>query len=201
MIKTIIFDLGNVIVPFELDNGVKILESFCDIGHVEIREKIFASEEIRQFETGKISAAAFFEHLVSLLSVKIRYEDFVHAWNSIFSLEPLISENLIANLAAKYRLLILSDTNELHFEFIRQHFPILRHFDDFVVSYEVGFLKPAPEMFQAAVEKAQCLPNECFFTDDREGNVEGAKTFGIDAVQFISAKQFELELKFRKLLQ
>jgi putative hydrolase of the HAD superfamily len=200
MIKTFIFDLGKVIVPFELDNSVKILESFCDITGVEIREKIFASEEIRQFETGKISAKDFFEHLLILLNAKIRYDHFVEAWNSIFSLEPLISENLIKNLASKYRLLILSDTNELHFEFIRKNFPILSHFDEFVVSFEVGFLKPAPEMFRAAVEKAQCLPNECLFTDDREGNVKGAKKFGIDAVQFISSAQFEMELERRKLL-
>jgi glucose-1-phosphatase len=200
MIKTFIFDLGNVIVPFELDNGVKILESFCDIGHVEIREKIFASVEIRLFETGKISPEEFFEHFSSLLSLQIRYEDFVGAWNSIFSLEPLISENLIKKLATKYRLIILSDTNELHFEFIRKHFPILRNFDEFVVSYQVGFLKPAPEMFLAAVERAQCLPKECFFTDDRAGNVDGANKIGIKAFQFMSATQFEQELVRRKLL-
>ncbi len=200
MIKTFIFDLGKVIVPFELDNKMKILEAVCDFSPADIREKIFASQEVRLFERGAISPEEFFDFLKTLLNLRMNFEEFVRAWNSIFSLEPILSEDLIERLSRKYWLIILSDTNKLHFEFIREKFPILRHFDDFVLSYEVGFIKPAPEIFQAAVEKAGCLPEECFFTDDREINIEGAKKFGINAVQFISAEQFEQELEKRDLL-
>lgn len=200
MIKTFIFDLGKVIVPFELDNQMKILEAVCDFTPSEIREKILAAEEIRLFETGKISARDLFEVLKTLLVLRMSYEDFVHTWNSIFTLEPLLPESLFEQLAKKYRLLVLSDTNELHFEFIRKNFPLLRFFDDFVLSYEVGFFKPSPEIYRAAVEKADCAANECFFTDDKESNVIGAEKFGINAVQFISAAQFQKEIKSRNLL-
>ena len=81
------------------------------------------------------------------------------------------------------------NTNELHFEFIKQNFPILQYFDDFVLSYEVGALKPFPEIFKTAIEKANCLPEECFFTDDRKPNVLGAQKIGIKAVQFLSVEQ------------
>lgn len=194
MIKTFIFDLGKVIVPFELDNGMKILESVCDFSRANIKEKIFASEEVMLFEKGKVMPEEFFIFLKELLKLRMDFDEFAKAWTSIFSFEPIVSEDLIQKLAAKYRLIVLSDTNKLHFEFIREKFPILRHFSDFVVSYEVGFVKPAPEIFQVAVEKAKCLPEECFFTDDREGNVEGARKFGINAVQFISPEQFEEDL-------
>lgn len=200
MIKTFIFDLGKVIVPFELDNQMKILEAVCDYKPAEIREKIFAAEEIRLFETGKIAAADLFEVLKKLLELRMNFAEFADAWNSIFSLEPMISEDLIARLANRYRLLILSDTNELHFRFIRDNFPILRFFDDFVLSYEIGFLKPSLEIFRAAVSKAGCAANECFFTDDKEANVAGARKFGINAVQFESAEQFEREIKTLGLL-
>ncbi len=200
MIKTFIFDLGKVIVPFELDNQIKILESVCDLKHPDIQEKILAAEEIRLFETGKISAEDLFKHLKILFSLRMTFAEFVTAWNSIFALEPIISEQFIEKLSKKYRLIILSDTNELHFEFIRQNFPILRFFDDFVLSYKVGFLKPSSEIFQVAVEKSKCAANECLFTDDRRGNVEGALKFGIDAVLFESAEQFEKEIITRKLI-
>jgi glucose-1-phosphatase len=200
MIKTIIFDLGKVIVPFELDNQMKILETVCDLKHTEISEKIFAAEELGLFETGKISAKNFFETLKELLGLRMNFDEFVTAWNSIFLLEPIISEDLIEKLSKKYRLIILSDTNELHFNFIKQNFPILRFFDDFVLSYEVGFLKPAAEIFQAAVEKANCAANECLFTDDREGNIAGALKFGINAILFTSAEQFENEIRRQKLI-
>jgi glucose-1-phosphatase len=200
MIKTFIFDLGKVIVPFELDNQIKILEKVCDLKHTEIREKILAAEEISLFETGKISAESLFETLKKLLGLRMTFAEFTAAWSSIFSLEPIISEQFIEKLSKKYRLIILSDTNELHFEFIRQNFPILRFFDDFVLSYQVGFLKPSREIFNAAIAKANCLPEECLFTDDREINVAGAMKFGIDAILFISAEQFEKKIVDRKLL-
>lgn len=200
MIKTFIFDLGKVIVPFELDNQMKILEAVCDLNHAVIRQKIFAAEELMLFETGKISAAELFEVLKKQLNLRMNFAEFTAAWNSIFILEPIISENFIEKLSKKYRLIILSDTNELHFEFIRQNFPVLRFFDDFVLSYKVGFAKPSAEIFQAAVEKAGCAAEECFFTDDKEANVVGAATFGINAVQFVSAEQFEREIKLRNLL-
>ena len=200
MIKTFIFDLGKVIVPFELDNQMKILETVCDFKHTEIREKIVAAEELRLFETGKISAEELFETLKKLLGLRMNFDEFVTAWNSIFLLEPIVSEELIEKLSKKYRLIILSDTNEIHFNFIKQKFPILRFFDDFVLSYEVGFVKPSEEIFRAAVEKANCAADECLFTDDREGNVAGALKFGIDAILFTSAAQFEKEIRGRNLI-
>ncbi len=200
MIKTFIFDLGKVIVPFDFDNALKILESVGDFSSLEVKEKIFASKEVLLFEKGEIAPEEFFEFLKNLLNLRMNFDEFVQAWNSIFSSEPIVSEDLIEKLAAKYRLVVLSDTNKIHFEFIKEKFPILQHFSDFVVSYEVGFLKPSTEIFQVAVEKAECLPEECFFTDDREANVEGAKKFGINAFQFISPEQFEQELKNRNLL-
>ena len=163
MIKTFIFDLGKVIVPFELDNQTKILEAVADFKHADIREKIFAAEETTLFEIGRISAEDLFESLRKLLNLRMNYAEFVAAWNSIFSCEPILSETFIEKLSEKYRLIILSDTNHLHFDFIKQNFPILRFFDDFVLSYKVGFIKPAPEIFRAAVEKAQCLPAGMFF--------------------------------------
>lgn len=200
-IKTFIFDLGKVIVPFELDNQYKIIESVCDFSRVDIEKTVRESIEIIYLEEGKIRPEKLFQSFKKLLGLRMNFEEFVQAWNSIFSsFEPLISEDLIKKLAANHRMIILSDTNELHFEFIKQNFPILRHFDDFVLSYEVGFVKPAPEIFRAAIEKAKCAPEECFYTDDRIINIEGAKKLGINAVQFISAPELEAELERRNLI-
>lgn len=109
-------------------------------------------------------------------------------------LTPLIEELTIKNLAERHRMLILSDTNELHFEFIREKFPVLNYFDDFVLSYKIGFQKPSKEIFRVAVEKANCLAEECIFTDDLQVNVEAAKKIGINAVQFVSSAQFQKDI-------
>jgi putative hydrolase of the HAD superfamily len=156
-----------------------------------MRRKIYASAEMKLYQTGKVSSEEFYAAIKTILNLQLNYERFVEIWNHSFTFTPIIDDAVIENLAKQYRLLILSDTNELHFEFIRQKFPVLRHFDDFVLSYEVGFLKPSEEIFRIAVERANCSAEECIFTDDLAVNVEGARKAGINAVQFISPEQFQ----------
>ena len=83
---------------------------------------------------------------------------------------------------------------------LQKTYPLLRHFHAFVLSHEVGAMKPSPLIYQRAVEAAGCLPEECFFTDDMPEYVAGACRFGIDAVQFLSATQIEAELRARGVL-
>lgn len=199
MIKTFIFDLGKVIVPYDHDRGLLILEKHCGISVDDLRARIYASQELNLYQTGKISSQEFYEHLKAILNFRFDFAEFTRIWNHTFTLTPLIEESVIEDLAGKFQMLVLSDTNELHFEFILENFPILRHFHDFVLSYKIGALKPSEEIFRAAIEKANCRAEECFFTDDILTNVEAAKKVGINAVQFVSSEQFQKEIsKFIK---
>lgn len=200
MIKTLIFDLGKVIVNFDHSRIVQRIEQFCDFESDEIFKIIFASTATHDYELGNISSLEFFNEVKKLFNLRMSFAEFADAWTCTFDLEPIISEKFIEILSQKFRLLVLSDTNELHFEFIKANFPILRHFDDFVLSYQVGAVKPCAEILLAAIEKANCLPEECFFMDDREPNVIGAEKLGIKAVQFISAEKFAEDLQKRNLI-
>jgi glucose-1-phosphatase len=106
----------------------------------------------------------------------------------------LLADALLESLAARYRLLLLSNTNAIHWETIRENYPMIRYFHDLILSFEVHSMKPEPEIFQAAVARAGCRAEECFFTDDIADNVEAAKRLGMDAVQFESAAQLEKEM-------
>ena len=66
-----------------------------------------------------------------------------------------------------------------------------------VVSYEAKAMKPGPEIYRYAAERAGAAPGEVFFADDRDENVEGALAAGIDAVLFTSAEQIAGELRRR----
>jgi len=126
-------------------------------------------------------------------------EEFCDTFNCIFT-DTLVPESLLETLAARYRLVLLSNTNAIHFPWIRERYPLLRHFHDLVLSYEVKAMKPDPEIYRAAVAKAGCRPEECFYTDDIAQFVEGARAVGIDAVQFVDAAQLERELRARGIL-
>ena len=200
MIKAILFDLGNVIVPFDFKRAYARLGPLCSCPVTEISARIRSTDLVWRFETGRIAARPFVSELSTLLGLKMTYDEFCDLWTSVFLEDTLVSESLIAGLRGRYRLLVLSNTNPIHFSMLKAQYGILRHFDDFVLSYEVGALKPDTEIYQEAIKRAECRPAECFFTDDIAINVDAARTNGMDAVQFLSAAQLEEELRARGVL-
>jgi putative hydrolase of the HAD superfamily len=127
----------------------------------------------------------------------VEYDRFCEIWSSIFT-HAILPESLLAGLAARYRMVLLSNTNALHFGMIREWYPhLLRHFDALVLSYQVGAMKPHAAIFEAAVAAAGCAPEECFYTDDIVPYVEAARKQGIDGVVFESRDQLEEALRTR----
>lgn len=197
MIKTIIFDLGKVLVPFDFKRGYDRLAPLCSYAPADIPERLRSCDLVTRFEEGKIAPEQFVEELTGLLELKANYEEFCGIWSSIFLPDTLIPEALLVALKQRYRLLLLSNTNAIHFAMLSENYSLLRHFDHYVLSHEVGALKPSPVIYAEALKHARCAPQECFFTDDIPEYVEGARKAGIDAVQFENCSQIERELRSR----
>lgn len=171
--------------------------ALCGLPNEEIRERLSRGPLVADYESGEIGDHEFHRRVQALLETPIGYEQFCEIWSSIFLPDTLIPESLIVALHAKYRLVLLSNTNGIHFEGLRTTRPILRHFDAYVLSHEVRAMKPSPLIYAKAIEEARCPAGECFFTDDIPAYVEGARLAGIDAVQFQNAEQIEGELRAR----
>jgi glucose-1-phosphatase len=197
VIKTVIFDLGKVIVPFDFKRGYRAISQMCQYTPEEIPKRIGSTDLVTRFECGQVPPRQFVSELCGILDLNMDYAHFCRIWSSIFLPETLIPESLLEGIGKRRRLLLLSNTNAIHFEMIRENYPLLRHFHDFVLSYEVGAMKPSPRIYSEAIARAQCQPAECFFTDDIPEYVEAARAAGIDAVQFESAAQIERELARR----
>jgi glucose-1-phosphatase len=195
MHRAIIFDLGKVLLHFDFGRGFRALAERCPHAACDIPQRITAGL-VDRFETGRIGPREFFTEFSRQIELSAGYDEFCEIWNGIFT-ETLIPENMLEGLASRYRLLLLSNTNAIHFEMIRRTYPMLRHFHDLVLSYEVGAAKPHVEIFQEAVRRAGCRPEECFYTDDIPKFVDAARALGIDAVQFRSRDQLEQELTAR----
>ncbi len=197
MIKAVIFDLGRVIVPFDFTRGYARIETMTGIPAADVPGLIRPTGLVERLESGQIAPRDFVNQLSTLLGLHCTYEEFCDIWTSIFLPDTLIPESLLKGIAARYRLVLLSNTNAIHFEMIRANYPLLRHFHALVLSHEVGAMKPSPLIYERAVQAAGCLPEECFFADDIPEYVAGALRYGIDAVQFQSATQIETELRRR----
>jgi FMN phosphatase YigB (HAD superfamily) len=201
MIKTVILDLGNVIFPVEFRRCHDKLARVCATPAAEIPRLIRSTGLVDRFETGDASPEEFMRVVSGVLHMNVDYEQFWSIWSSIFAPEPIIPEAMLEGLARHQRLLLLSNTNSVHFDWIQENYPgLLTHFDDFILSYKVGALKPSPRIYQEAIAQAGCAPPECFFTDDQPPYVEGARREGIDAVQFHSLQQLQDELRARSVL-
>lgn len=197
MIKAVIFDLGRVIVPFDFRRGYAKLEALCGIPAADIPKRLSSTDLVQRFESGRIEARDFVREFSGHLNLETTYELFCEIWSSVFLPETLVGEDLLRGIARNYRLVLLSNTNVIHFEMIRRNYALLRHFHSCVLSYEVGAMKPAPLIYQKAIEAAGCAAAECFFIDDMEINVEGARNQGMGAVQFQSEAQVTEELRRR----
>ena len=199
MIKTILFDLGNVVIPFDFKRAYARMAGLCGCAP-EDPARIRATGLVAPFERGEIEAEPFVQQLSAALKVNIAYSEFCDWWSSIFLPETLVSERLLEDLRRRHRLLALSNTNAIHFAMVKDAYPLLRYFDGFVLSHEVGASKPDAKIYREAIAQAHCKPEECFFTDDLPVNIEAALAHGMDAVQFFSAEQLEGELRKRGVL-
>src|SRR5687768_17335364 len=109
MIKTIIFDLGKVIIPFDFKRGYDRMAPLCSYSATEIPERLRSCDLVTRFEEGKVAPEDFVRELSAILHLKVSYEEFCGIWSSIFLQETLIPEELIVALKKRYRLLLLSN--------------------------------------------------------------------------------------------
>jgi putative hydrolase of the HAD superfamily len=197
MIRTIIFDLGKTLIPFDFQRGYAALEEHCGHAAADIRKRLAATDLVARFETGLVEPHDFVAQLSAILGMEIEYSRFCDIWSSIFLPDPLVPETLLEALRARYRLLLLSNTNAIHFPMLLDTYPLLRRFDGYVLSYEVKALKPAPEIYREAIALAGCQAGECFYTDDIAAYVEGARRMGMEAAEFRSCEQIQEEMRAR----
>jgi putative hydrolase of the HAD superfamily len=92
------------------------------------------------------------------------------------------------------RLVLLSNTDSLHFEYIREAFPEIFIFDEYVLSYETGSLKPETEIYNNALKQAGISPEEAVFIDDLEENVKAADRLGMKGILYRKGMDLRLEL-------
>jgi putative hydrolase of the HAD superfamily len=197
--EVIIYDLGNVILPFNHYRIAEKLSRFSQRKEFQDPPKIFSylfdfeKGAVNGYEVGKVSSLEFFQSLKEFLQLSLSFKEFVPIWDDIFLENQEVSQ-IILSQKGRWKLGLLSNTNPLHFDYILSKFPIVRVFDQWILSHEVGFKKPAVKIYQKAIEWASVEPQKIIFIDDMEKHVEVAVSLGMQGIHFISAKQLKEEL-------
>jgi putative hydrolase of the HAD superfamily len=183
LIRGVIFDFGNVISAFDVGKFLRRLCGWSGTGVETLRDRIYGSGLHSRYERGEISSEEFHREISRISGARVPPEEFAEAFTDIFT--PLEStQRLVRSLKGKYRLGLLSNTNEWHFERHIRNVPVFPLFDAVTLSYEVRALKPSPEIYRDALRKLSLPPEECVFIDDIREYAEGASALGIRGIRY-----------------
>jgi putative hydrolase of the HAD superfamily len=194
-LSALVFDLGNVLVKVDHQRFCRSLAALTGGTPQEVYAAVFHTALEPGYDTGRISSREFHRRVLEHFGLNLPFPRFRQIWTEIF--DPLEDmEEVVALLAQRYPLYMLSNTNELHFQYIQEHFAsLLSHFRAFILSYQVGSRKPEPQIFQALLRQAGLPPEQILYLDDREDFVAVARSHGLVAWHFVTPKEFKERLK------
>ena len=192
--QLVLFDLGGVVVEVESDRLVHQVSQLIGRPFEEVQQAVYHTDLLLPFELGRVTPTAYYEGLKKRLKLRWTYEQFVRAWNGIFT-EHTDVTTLMQRLRKRHRLMALTNTNILHLDHIKASYPSLSVLEDWVASCDVGLRKPDPQFYRFALERAGVRPSEAVYVDDRPEMVEAGRAVGLTAVHFESGRQLDEDLQ------
>jgi len=194
MIKNIIFDFGDIFI--DLDKPATANE-FQKLG---LKTPIEETSIIDQaFEVGNISIENFIQQYQTFLP-NTTEQQIINAWNSIIKEFPIKRLDFIKQLQIdnNYRLFLLSNTNDLHIEYIKKHVTFYNDFkncfEQFYLSQQIGLRKPNADIYQFVLDMNKLKPSETLFIDDTKANTDTAAKLGLKTWNLIPGKDDVTEL-------
>ncbi len=179
MIKNIIFDFGDVFLNLDKTATLKELSK---LGDFPIPSRI---QEINNlYEIGKISTTEFLENYQKMFP-NASTQNLIEAWNAILLDFPKYRLDFLQDLALKqdYKLILLSNTNELHINWVKENISFYETFkscfDSFYLSHEIHLRKPNSDIFEFVLEQHKITTNHTIFIDDTKENTDSAAKLGI----------------------
>ena len=192
--SVIVFDLGNTLIRFDHNISAKKLANLFHLDSKRIYDTFFDSEITRSFDRGEISPREFYKRATSLIGVKLSFRDFVSIWTDIFW-EDKAACDVARRLAKSYKLFLLSNINRLHFDYIRRKFDIIKIFDEVILSFMVGAIKPDQLIFEDVIRRAGGDRTKLLYIDDRADLIKEALSLGIDSIRFENADKLIEEMR------
>ena len=197
-VRNIILDLGGVIL--ELDVKATIM-AFHKLGfpRLETAEMILSKHPFfYDFETGKMSAKNFIEKIMEISGHHTSPEEILDAWNAMLLGYRKDSIERVLELGRKYRLFLLSNTNEIHEVHYNRQLKagheienLDRIFEKVYYSHRLKMAKPDPEIFRYVLRDSRLLPEESLYVDDTLVNVETARSLGIRAYHLVAPERIK----------
>jgi glucose-1-phosphatase len=183
-IRTIVFDFGNVIGFFSHRRAAEQLAAYAAVNADVIQAFLFGGRLEDDYESGILDTVAFRAQVRERCRLTCDDVQFDAAYADMFVPNPETCE-LLPKLRERYRLLLLSNTTDVHSRwFLLQFADVIALFDGVVLSHEVGVRKPDRRIYERCLALAECAAGECLFVDDLPPNVEAARACGWQGIVY-----------------
>jgi glucose-1-phosphatase len=195
-IEALIFDIGNVLVRFDWQIFHGQLKTNLPNSNVKFEREF--RELMVGLEIGEMTGESFARAAVRLIEYQGNEEQFVTLWNGIFTSHPPM-ERTVLGLKKRFPLFLLSNTSDLHLDYLKLNFKVLQHFVDGVYSFEARCAKPGREIYETAIRRFGLKPEKTVYIDDLPPNVDAASELGFKAILYDLTKHDEFESRLSEL--
>jgi glucose-1-phosphatase len=190
--QVLVFDMGHVFIDFEWET---VCNGFCTRSGKTFEQMREIMRQVAKlgYESGQIDTTGFLSELNRRLGIELSREDFTQIWTESFRENAEMAE-LLHKLRGQRPIYLLSNTNEVHYEWLQAHYNVARHFDELILSYKVGCSKPDPEIYQEVLRRAGRPAQDCLFIDDLEANIRAAQALGMGTIHFKGVADLKQQL-------
>jgi FMN phosphatase YigB (HAD superfamily) len=195
-IEALIFDIGNVLVPFDWRPFRNRLQAGCSNLTPDV-EKEFR-ELIVRFDVGEMGGEMFSRLAIRMIGFQGDEREFTSIWNGIFGSNPRMERSILA-LKDRFPLFLLSNTSDLHLAYLMQNYTVLQHFADGVFSFRARCAKPDRKIFETAIQQFGLQPQNTIYVDDLAPNVRSALDIGLKAIRYDLTDHAEFERRLAEL--
>jgi FMN phosphatase YigB (HAD superfamily) len=181
-LPAIIFDLGKVLVDFDYTIAAQKIAARSSKAPGDLHAFLGSSPLLVEYESGRLTRETFYHAIRAAIGFRGDLAEFGSFFADIFTELPAMTA-LHAELRRRgFKTFIFSNTNDLATEHIRRNFPFFSHFDGYVLSYEIGGMKPQPEIYAAMEKLSGRRGADLIYLDDRAENVEAGRARGWRAI-------------------
>jgi hydrogenase maturation protease len=196
MKKAIAFDLGNVVFGFDYQIALEKIKDKVKVSCEEIIQDLFFNNFATDFEKGLISAYDFYLKFKNAYSASITYEEFVDIWSKIFFPRKETIE-LIEKLNIIYPVYLISNINELHFQYLYKTYPrVFSLFDELILSFKLKSIKPERKIYEKLKRISQLEYQNIIYIDDRQDLISEAKKLDLNCIRFTNLENLINSLTF-----
>ncbi|MFH2201967.1 MAG: HAD family phosphatase [Elusimicrobiota bacterium] len=192
-IRAVFFDIGNVLLKFDVGAVLRRFAWVVRSHPMKVARLLWSSRLFDGVERGDITSRQIHRIFCEDFEYSGSFDDFKKIWCYSFELNK-DTVGVMRRVRRRRKVYLLSNTNKLHYEHIREHYAFARQVNGAVLSYRLRVRKPEPGIYHAALKRARVQASRALFIDDLKENVEAARSLGWHALHFRGAKSLEQDL-------